>query len=102
MITPGSKIINKKTKTLHIVDSIEVIDGITLIFTEDIMCFPIEFCYEFTDYETDVKKEKVDLSEIVRDLHLVLDISEAPSVPYCPPKSKNFFTRVLGKLLVFL
>jgi hypothetical protein len=102
MIAQGSKIINRKTKRTHIVDAIEVINGTTLVFTEDIKCFPIELCYELIDDEIDVEYKNVDTIELLRDLHLFLDISEAPSIPYNPPKSKNFFTRILEKLLVVL
>jgi hypothetical protein len=41
MIQIGDKIRNKKTNTIHIVDSIDVFDGLTLIFTKDIKYIPI-------------------------------------------------------------
>jgi hypothetical protein len=41
MISHGTRIINKKTNTTHVVDGIEVINGESLVFTKDIKCFPI-------------------------------------------------------------
>jgi hypothetical protein len=42
MITQGSKVLNLKTGTIHIVDGIEIINNKTLIFTKDVKCFPYE------------------------------------------------------------
>ena len=40
-ITKGSKIQSNKFKTIHIVEHVEIIDDLTLVYTEDIKCFPI-------------------------------------------------------------
>ena len=40
-ITKGSKIQSNKFKTIHIVEHVETIDDLTLVYTEDIKCFPI-------------------------------------------------------------
>jgi len=40
-ITKGSKIQNNKFKTIHIVEHVETINDLTLVYTEDIKCFPI-------------------------------------------------------------
>jgi hypothetical protein len=42
MITQGSKVLNLKTETIHIVDGIETINNEKLIFTKDVKCFPYE------------------------------------------------------------
>jgi hypothetical protein len=42
MITQGSKVLNLKTETIHIVDGIEIINNEKLIFTKDVKCFPYE------------------------------------------------------------
>lgn len=41
MILHGTQIINEKTNTIHVVDEIEVINNETLVFTQDMKCFPI-------------------------------------------------------------
>lgn len=39
-IIKGSKIKNNKLNTFHIVECVEIYENITLIYTEDIKCFP--------------------------------------------------------------
>jgi hypothetical protein len=41
MITYGTQIINERTNTIHVVDGIETINDKTLVFTQDIKCFPL-------------------------------------------------------------
>jgi hypothetical protein len=41
MISHGTQIINEKTNTIHIVDEVEVINNETLVFTQDVKCFPL-------------------------------------------------------------
>ena len=38
----GSKIRSITKKTTHVVESVETVEGKTVIFTEDTQCFPIE------------------------------------------------------------
>ena len=40
-ITKGSKIQSNKFKTIHIVEHVETVDDLTLVYTEDIKCFPM-------------------------------------------------------------
>jgi hypothetical protein len=41
-LTIGDKIKSLTKKSIHVIESIEVVDNQTVIFTEDIKCFPIE------------------------------------------------------------
>lgn len=41
-IIKGSKIKNNKLGTFHIVESVENYDDITLVYTEDVKCFPVK------------------------------------------------------------
>jgi|694.fasta_scaffold62588_5 hypothetical protein len=41
-IIKGSKIKNNKLGTFHIVESVEIYDDVTLVYTEDVKCFPIK------------------------------------------------------------
>jgi hypothetical protein len=101
MVAIGSKVINKKTNKIHIVDEIEIINGETLIFTKDIKCFPIEFCEEIFGDDIPSKKrhihESSDVVNLLQSLHLVIDISEFPSVPY-ESKKTNFFSKILSNI----
>jgi len=38
----GSKIRSLTKKTTHVIESIETVEGKTVIFTEDTKCFPVE------------------------------------------------------------
>lgn len=38
----GSKIRSLTKKSTHVIESIETVEGKTVIFTEDVKCFPIE------------------------------------------------------------
>lgn len=38
----GDKIKSVSSKTIHIIESIEVFENQTVVFTEDVKCFPIE------------------------------------------------------------
>jgi len=38
----GEVVLHKSTRTNHVVEHVETIDGKTYIFTEDIKCFPLE------------------------------------------------------------
>jgi len=38
----GQKIKSLTKKSTHVVESIETVDGKTVVFTEDVKCFPIE------------------------------------------------------------
>ena len=102
MVTIGSKVINKKTNKIHIVEEIETINGETLIFTTDIKCFPIEFCEEITVDGISTKKgahitESSDVVNLLESLHLFIDISEFPSVPY-ESKKTNFFSKIWNNI----
>jgi hypothetical protein len=39
-IIKGSKIKNNKLGTFHVVESVEIYDEVTLVYTEDVKCFP--------------------------------------------------------------
>jgi hypothetical protein len=41
-LTIGDKIKSLTKKSIHVVESIEVFENQTVVFTEDVMCFPIE------------------------------------------------------------
>lgn len=45
----GSKIMSLAKKTIHVVESIETVEGKTVIFTEDTKCFPAEDVKEHYD-----------------------------------------------------
>ena len=51
MIGYGTQIINKKTDTIHIVDEIEVINNETLVFTQDVKCFPLSEVEKYPNLE---------------------------------------------------
>jgi hypothetical protein len=38
----GSKIRSLTKKSTHVIESIETVEGKTVVFTEDVKCFPIE------------------------------------------------------------
>lgn len=38
----GEKIRSLTKKTIHVIESIETVEGKTVVFTEDVECFPIE------------------------------------------------------------
>ncbi len=41
-ISIGNKIKSLSKKTTHVVESIEIFENQTVVFTEDVKCFPIE------------------------------------------------------------
>lgn len=94
MIGTGTQIINIITNTTHTVDDVEVINGETLVFTTDMNCFPIEDV-EKLHYgvpNTESKKiisDKNDDITLLQSIHLIIDISEFPSIPYQKKKSFN-------------
>jgi hypothetical protein len=45
----GSKIRSLAKKTIHVIESIETVEGKTVIFTEDTKCFPAEDVKEHYD-----------------------------------------------------
>jgi hypothetical protein len=51
MIRRGTQIINEKTNTIHIVDEIEVINNETLVFTQDVKCFPLSEVKKYPNLE---------------------------------------------------
>jgi len=51
MISHGTQIINEKTNTIHIVDEIEVINNETLVFTQDVKCFPLSEVKKYPNLE---------------------------------------------------
>ena len=62
----GDKISSITKKTKHIIESIETIDTTTVVFTEDVKCFPI----------SDVKKE---YDSFVAEYFLKVFSGETPS-----------------------
>lgn len=101
-MTRGTKIISKQTNQIHIVDEIEIINGETLIFTMDKKCFPIGQIDSLRKENSNLNTKEIHRHEIIEtvefleNLHLIIDISEFPSIPY--PK-KNIFSRFLDKIV---
>ena len=98
MIGTGTQIINISTNTAHTVDDVEVINGKTLVFTTDMNCFPIEDVVKlhYGVLNTESKKiisDKSDDIKLLQSIHLIIDISEFPSIPYQKKKSFAFLIK---------
>lgn len=103
MISKGSKVINIKTNKLHVVEEIEIINGETLIFTTDISCFPIDFCQEVIEESIFIRNSEYQNKEpkvlnLLQTLHMVIDISEFPSIPYVH-EEKNLISKIWDKII---
>jgi|688.fasta_scaffold2148801_2 hypothetical protein len=51
MIRLNDKIVNKKNSTIHIVEHMETVSGINVIYTTDSKCFPISEIHLASDVE---------------------------------------------------
>lgn len=92
MITRGNTIIHKKTKTKHIVESVDYYDDVTLIFTEDIKYFPIDDVelykeFKISNYfmrlfnnQKNNKNEDNEICEILRSHKVVQIIGTTESI----------------------
>jgi hypothetical protein len=49
MIVPGDKIIDTRVNSIHIVESVETISRITVCFTTDSKCIPLEYVKKTTN-----------------------------------------------------
>ena len=108
MTSPGSKIVNIKTNTTHIVDEIEVINGQKLIFTKDVKCFPYEYCVPFENSKLD-SIHLTHSESIVFAKHVLTELfngereitlGEWTPPPFTPQKlaKKNMFETIWSKI----
>lgn len=65
MIGYGTQIINKRTNTVHTVDGIEVINNETLVFTQDVKCFPLSEVEKYPNLEKIHSKDDESLALLV-------------------------------------
>ena len=79
----GQKIKSLTKKSTHVIESIETVEGKTVVFTEDVKCFPIEDVAQHYDSfvaeyflkvfsgDTPTKEEDEKLKKIFQGMNLV-------------------------------
>lgn len=92
MMHYGTEIINKKTKTVHKVDDIEVINNETLVFTQDLKCFPISEIQTCNIQNSELHNHNSKIIELTNSLIQVLDYN----LPYAE-KKPSFIEKVISK-----
>ena len=101
MISQGTQIINKRTNTTHFVDEIEVINNETLIFTQDMKCFPISeiIVAKIEESPMSYSESKTIINftnSFIRVLHYDLPLAEKD--PSYVDKLKNMFESIWSKM----
>jgi len=104
MITQGSKILNLKNGTIHIVDGIEIINNEKLIFTKDVKCFPYEEVKLYNSVDEVQEAFYLVLKSISEgrmkfDGYAMPDGYDMPDPISKIETKKNIFTRIWEKLL---
>jgi hypothetical protein len=85
-IIQGDKIFSNSSKSFHIVDGVEIIEGFTLVFTEDVKCFPIndvrKCINSWSDFlekkMNDEKIDEVEYNSFIKDMALKMEKEFGP------------------------
>ena len=101
MISQGTKIINKRTNTTHLIDEIEVINNETLIFTQDMKCFPISEIMVVKNGDSPLSYSESErminfTNSFIRVLRYDLPLAEKD--PSYVDKLKNMFEPIWSKM----
>jgi hypothetical protein len=100
-MSKGTQIINKRTNTTHFIDEIEVINNETLIFTQDMKCFPISeiIVAKIEDYPLSYSESKTIINFTNSFIQVLrYDLPLAEKNPSYIDKLKNMFEIIWSKL----